>query len=124
MVEFGLFFLIFLALAVGLMEMGRAVWTYTTLSHAVRAGARHAIVHGNLNPIGDGDTTIEDVVKLNAVGIDQNDITVTTSFDTTNERGNIVQVRIAYPFRLVSGGLLVSQATIQMASTSRMVILN
>lgn len=131
MVEFGFFFIIFISLSVGLMELGRGVWTYVTLSHAARAGGRYAIVHGSSNPIPVSGTTVTQYVKNNAVGLDQNAVTVTVAYDTgtpgdtaPNVRGNVVQVRVQYPFQLVSGGLIVSQSTIQMESTSRMVVLN
>jgi Flp pilus assembly protein TadG len=136
-VEFALFFMVFLMVAVGLMELGRGVWTYTTLSHAARAGARYAIVHGSLNPIDDDDTTIENVVKANAVGLDPAEITVNTAYESydssngtwssgaaNNVRGNVVEVAVSYPFRLVTGPLLLAQDTINMRSTTRMVIGN
>ena len=45
-VEFSLVFMLFLVLSIGLFEMGRAMWIYTTLSHAARQGARFAMVRG------------------------------------------------------------------------------
>ena len=131
MVEFGFFFIAFLALSVGLIEMGRAVWTYVTLSHAARAGGRYAIVHGASNPIPDGGLTVAQFVKKNAVGLDGDTINVAVTYDSgtpgdsaPNVQGNVVQIRVQYPFQFVSGGLIVSQATLPLASTARMVILN
>ena len=63
MVEFALFFIVFLMLSLGLMEFGLGVWTYSSITHAARAGARYAIVHGASNPIGDGDLTVTQVVQ-------------------------------------------------------------
>lgn len=137
LVEFALFFLLFLVVAVGLMEMGRGVWTFTTIAHAARAGARYAIIHGELNPIPNNGTTIEDVVKANVIGLDPGDVTVATKYQrydevngtwqtgpAYNERSNVVEVKVNYPFRLVTGGLVVAQNTIQLSSTSRMTIAN
>jgi Flp pilus assembly protein TadG len=131
MVEFGFFFLIFLGLAVALMELGRAVWTYETLSHAARAGGRYAVVHGSTNPIPDGGLTVTQFVKRNAVGLDGDAVSVAITYDSgtpgdtaPNVRGNVVQIRVQHSFQLVSGGLIVPQATIPMASTTRMVVLN
>lgn len=124
MVEFALFFLLFLTLTVGLMELGRGIWTFTTLSHAARQGARYAIVHGSQYPLGDGDTSIEDVVRANAVGLDPANIAVTATYDTTNEAGEVIQVRAQYPFQLVVSPLILGQDTITLGSTSRMVIAN
>jgi Flp pilus assembly protein TadG len=122
-IEFALFFMLFLVLAVGLMEFARGVWTYTTVSHAARAGARYAVVHGASNPIANGETSIADYVKQNAVGLAPSDLTVAATYDTTNEKGNIVQISVSYPFRFATG-LLVSQSTINMGTTTRMVIMN
>lgn len=136
LVEFGLFFLLFLVTSVALMEMGRGVWTFTTIAHAARAGARYAIIHGELNPIPNNGTTIEDVVKANVIGLDPADVTVATKYEHYDEvngtwqtgaynvRSNVVEVKVNYPFRLVTGGLVVAQNTIQLSSTSRMTIAN
>ena len=131
MVEFSLFFIIFLLLAVGITEFGRGVWTYVTLSHAARAGGRYAIVHGASNPVPDGSLTVPQFVKKNAVGLDGATLNVAVTYDSgtpgdsaPNVQGNVVQVQVQYPFKFVSGGLIVPQATILMASTARMVILN
>jgi Flp pilus assembly protein TadG len=137
LIEFGLFFLLFLVVSFGLMEMGRGVWTFTTIAHAARAGARYAIIHGKINPIPNDGTTIEAIVKANAVGLDPADVTVITKYErydeagdtwqtgsSYNERGNVVEVKVNYPFRLVTGSLVLSQDTIQLSSTSRMIIAN
>ncbi len=137
LIEFALFFLLYLTVAVGLMELGRGVWSYTTIAHAARAGARYAIIHGSLNPIPKDGTTIEDVVKANVVGLDPGDVTVNTKFEkyddisdtwltgaAYNSRSNVVEVKVSYPFRLVTGPLVLAQNTIQLSSTSRMVIGN
>jgi len=135
-VEFALFFMLFLVVAVALMELGRGVWTYTTVAHAARQGARYAQVHGSLYPIANGDSSIEQVVRTNAVGLDPQDVTVTTSWeswdaangvwiqDNVNAQGSIVRVQVSYPFRLVTGPLVLAQDTIQLRSTSRMIVAN
>ena len=124
MVEFALFFTIFFALAVGLMELGVAVWTHSTLAHAARAGARYAMVHGSLNPINDSDKSVEAVVKSNAVGLNNSDITVNTTYPTTNERGEVVQIEVSYPHRFATGSFLTGGSGIRLSSRSRMVIAN
>lgn len=40
-VEFSLAFTAFIMLLMGMMEFGRAVWTFSTLSHAVSQGDRY-----------------------------------------------------------------------------------
>jgi Flp pilus assembly protein TadG len=124
LVEFAFFFLLFLVLAVGLMELGRGIWTFTTLAHAARQGARYAIAHGSLSPIGEGDSSIEDVVKQSAVGLDPSSITVSTVYSPSNTRGSVVEVRVQYPFQLVTGPLVLANSTLQLGSTTRMIIAN
>jgi Flp pilus assembly protein TadG len=130
MVEFAFFFLLFLTLTVALMDFGRGIWTFTTLSHAARQGARYAMVHGGTNLVKDGngnDVTgdgIETVVKANAVGLDPAKITVTPTWDPANSRGNYVQVRVSYPFQFVASPLFLAQDGLTLSSTSRMVIAN
>ncbi len=48
-VEFSLVFLVFVVVLVALMEFGRAMWTYATIAHAARQGARYCMVHGTEN---------------------------------------------------------------------------
>ena len=126
MVEFALFFILFLVLALGLMELGLAVWTHTTVGHAARAGARYAQVHGSANPIDTdaGDLTVEQFVQSHAVGLYNGSLTVNTTYEPSNIKGAVVQVRVQYPFRLVTGGLLLSNSTMNLGSTARMVIAN
>jgi len=124
MVEFALFFVIFMVLTVGLMELGRAVWTYVTLSHAARAGGRYAIVHGSINPIPDDGLSVTDVVRQNAIGLTGSDVGVTVSYDTANKQGSVVQIEVSYPFRFISGGIIGGRSSIDMKSTARMVVLN
>ena len=46
LVETALILPLFLALLMGIVDMGRAVWATTSLSSAAREAARYAIVHG------------------------------------------------------------------------------
>jgi Flp pilus assembly protein TadG len=120
MVEFSLSFLVFLGLVVGLMEFGRGVWTYTTLSHAARRGARFAMVHRNGT-----NAEVATIIKANAVGLDPAKIVVDTPTWTPNrEPGSVVVIRVSYPFELVTGGLIVQQSTLQLQSTTQMLVVN
>ena len=44
LVEFALAALLFLTLILGIVEFGRALWTWNTIVEATRAGARYAVV--------------------------------------------------------------------------------
>ncbi len=86
--------------------------------------------------IASGGSSIEQVVKGNGVGLNPQDVTVTASWeswdpvnrvwiqDNVNAKGSVVRVQVSYPFRLVTGPLILSQNTIQLRSTSRMIVAN
>jgi hypothetical protein len=80
--------------------------------------------HPASHPIAGDDPSIEAVVKANAVGLDGSEISVLTSWDPSNEPGSVVEVQVRYPFRLVVAPLILAQDTIQMGSTSRMIMAN
>ena len=120
MVEFALFFMVFLMVTLGIMEFGRALWTYTTLAHAARQGARYAMVHGENNPV--SNDQVRDVVANNAVGLDKSVIVVNTSWLPDNSSGSQVEVQVRYPFRFVTAPLLLSDNDLLLGSNSRVVI--
>ncbi len=128
MVEFSLVFILFVTVVVGLMEFGRAIWTYTTVIHATRQVGRYCMVRGSLDP-----TTLTDVravVVRHATGLESSKIGLTGLWgDVVDdpsgvERGDVIEVRVAYPFQLVTGALLIPNSTIQMASTTRTLAAN
>ncbi len=130
LIEFAFVFLAFVLLTVGLMELGRGIWTYTTLAHACRQGARFAIVHGKSNPIKDGqdkditEAAIAGTVKGNVIGLDPSRVTVTTTWTPDNERGSRVDIQVTYPFELVTGTLILPQGALHLRARSRMIVAN
>ena len=79
-------------------------------------------------------TEIQDVVKRNCSGLIGSPINVETKWnpddeppilDTTLvERGDVVQVRVDYDFRLVTGGLVLDRGVLPMSATARMIVAN
>jgi len=141
MVEFALYFLLFLGLAIGLMEMGRGIWTFTTLSHAARAGARYAQVYRTVagSPPADVEQAIRDVVKKNAIGLEVLDSKIDINWeeldlsqdppvwvdDSANKSaGSTVQVRVRHTFQLVVSPLVLAQDSLDLGSVSRMIVAN
>jgi Flp pilus assembly protein TadG len=77
LVEFALAAMLFLTLLFGIVEFGRALWTWNTIVQATRAGARFAIVGDPTN-----DTAIKNwVVFHNAAGSGE---PVLNGLNTTN----------------------------------------
>ncbi len=109
LVEIALCFLIFIVLSIGLFEMARGVWIWTTLSHAVRQGSRFAMVRGadaTYNSPTDV-ATITQVVRNQAIGLSPSDLTVNVTWETGAQAGGqFVEVQALYPFNFVTGYVL------------------
>ena len=122
MVEFSLVFLLFLVIIVGLVEIGRGVWAYTTLAHATRQGVRFAQTRGASNPA--TADQVRDAVRTAAVGLNQSLVTVTTNWPSGVTRGEVVTVSTSYPFALVTTGLVIRQSSLTLTASSRAIIAN
>jgi Flp pilus assembly protein TadG len=97
MVEFGMVFVLFILLVILTVDGGRMVWSWVTLSHGVRQGARVAMVHGENAPV--EDSTIEDYVKSQCPGLDPDLIQVELNWaDSGKARGSQVSIGASYHF--------------------------
>ena len=123
-VEFSLVFILFLVLSLGLFEMARAMWIYTTLSHAARQGARFAMVRGHdaIFPVTPAtNAEIAQIVRLHAIGLVDSLVTVeptwkdaTTGIEQDWQAaagnrigGSFVVVRVRYPMRFITGNVFI-----------------
>jgi len=120
LMEFALILPAFLLLTVGVVDFGRGIWTYHTLSHAAREGARYAIVRGANSRHPASSSEIGEVVQSRTGGLDPQKLVVTASWDPDNKPGSAVQVRVQYNFRPVTP--LFSSETLVLSSRSQMVI--
>ena len=104
MVEFALVAPIFCLILFSIIEAGRFIFFYEILNNATREGARYAIVHGenSFDPTGPPhDPSGDDViarVRQAAFGVLGSGVTVTPTWNTTNERGMTVNVRASYTY--------------------------
>jgi len=116
-VEFALGFIVFLTVTLGVFEGARMIWTYSTLSHAAREGARYAMVHGHQSPV--ADSVVADRVKNHAIGL-PGTVTVATIWgDATKSGSSVVAVQVSYPMTMVAAPLLFGQNTMNMSYTAR-----
>ena len=122
MVETALAFTIFLTVVFGLIEFSQAVWTYTLLSHAARAGTRYASVRGASSKTPASASDVQTVVKAQAVGLDPNKMTVTVTWLPDNSVGSPVKVLVKYTFGFL--GPYMPAKTIAMQSTSQVIVSN
>lgn len=120
-----------LTMIFGIIDFGRAIYTYHLVSEAARLGTRYAIVHGVAACAGGSPDPLQSYVSSQAPLVGQGALTVTTtcpggntgcsvSASPFNGSGCLVSVQVAYQFRFFVP--LVSQLAIPMSDTSEMVI--
>jgi Flp pilus assembly protein TadG len=130
---------VLLALLFGIIDFGRAMYTYAFVAQLARQGARWAIVRGSqctvLDHCNAASSDVQTYVRSLSVGATNvNNIAVTASWaasscppgaSANNSPGCVVTVNVTYPFSFMlpylphSGSSLMQ---ISMSSTSEMVI--
>ena len=129
LVEFALVVPFFLLLLFGIIEAGRFIFYYETLSNSTREGARYAIVNG-ANTIGcpSGppapgtsacDTPGANVVarvRQSAIGL-PNAISVTPTWTPDNGRGSTVNVAAQMTYRVLVPLVPLPDITVKAEST-------
>ena len=123
MVEFGLTFTLVLTFIILTIEGGLMIWSWVTLAHATREGARYAMVHGKRNLT--ADSHIETYVKDRALGLQRSDINVSMSWsDAAKERGSMVEVDSTYTFHFAVTPMLTGGRGVTLRSRSRVTVAN
>jgi Flp pilus assembly protein TadG len=118
LIEFALSFLLFVVMLVGLVESARLVWTYTTLAHAARRGARFVMVHNGRNPATNDE--IEEFVKNYTIGLDNDEITVTPTYDSVAKSGgSTATIAVSYPFEFFASPLVFPTNGVTLTATSK-----
>ncbi len=116
-VEFALVAMIFFLLTLGLVEVGRGVWAYHSLTHAAREGARYAIVHGDRSNDPATATIISNLVKNRIPNL--SGVTVNTTWLPNNSQGSTVEVTAQYTFDSI---MSIFDFTIPITATTRMAV--
>lgn len=144
MVEFAASASALLLLVFGILEFGRVMYMYHTVSNAARLGARWAIVRGSgcstLGALDHCNATSSDIqswVQSQVPLVDSGSLSVSATWSTStdpsvdcsvtdptgnNAQGHLVCVTVAYPFNFAIP--FVSQSALTLTSTSKMVISN
>ena len=111
MVEFSMLGIVLFIMIFGMIDAGRAVWNYNTLSQATREGTRYAIVHGadSSNPSGpdsanftapSDDVMVRQTIEKFGAGLNPDRLTVESEWlDGSNARGNSVKVTSSYDYQ-------------------------
>jgi len=130
--EFAVVLTASMILIVGIIDFGRALYTYHLVSNAARSATRYASVRGSsCSPSGCTATSgsIQTYVRGLAPELNQAQITVTTTWTTSTacagspyqSAGCNVAVQVSYPYQFAAVPLLPS-FTMTMRSTSKMII--
>jgi len=124
---------VLLAMMFGIMDFGRALYTYGFVANAAREGARWAIVRGSqctqLDHCSAQSADLQTYVQsLSEGAMNASNITATLAFPSPsctspdNAPGCVAEVTVKYPFTFIAP--FVSSLKINMSSTSEMVISN
>lgn len=141
-VEFAIAASVLLCLMIGIIETGRAIYVYHTVSNAARLASRWAEVRGAgcSAPLDHCNASVADIqnyVRSTVPILDSGSLQVTSSWSTStdpnvdcsigiplgnNLQGHLVCVTVSYPFRFAVP--LLNATTLNLSSTSKMVIAN
>jgi Flp pilus assembly protein TadG len=143
LVEQALVLTFLLAVMFGIIDFGRALYTYHFVSEAAREATRWASVRGSTTTLpggqatnGPGGNVQAFVANVSGMGLDSTKITATTNWpiraysnpscvgagNNKKNPGCIVQVQVDYAFQFTMPFLPPSTTTFNMSSTSEMVI--
>lgn len=112
-VEFAVAATFFFAMIFGIIDFGRALFTYDLVANAARSGTRWAMVRGSACTVAGCPATaatVQTYVRAAfATGIDETKLTVTTTWSTGlgcydatfHGPGCIVKVQVKYPFAFI-----------------------
>lgn len=125
MVEFALVFPVFILVVLGVIDLGRAVWQYNTLSNAAREGARYGIVLKNPDGTTRTDAQIIDFVKDKAVGVDiANGGSVVIAPSGMRVAKDYITVTVKYQYQPVAPliSAVIPGGVINLSATSKMIV--
>ena len=121
-VEFAIIGPILFILTIGIIDVGRLVWSASALSHLARETTRYASVRGAGSLVPATQSELETFVADRLIAMEPGDLTVAVSWSPNNLPGGTVQVQLDYDFTFLLGGL-VGLDPIQVRGDSAMVVL-
>ncbi len=134
LVEFALVFPILFLLVTGFLDLGRAVFYFSSLSNSVREATRYAIVHKEtINDVAFNDNylMLQEKVKEFSFGFNPSDVDVdvVVNMDEHNRRES-VSITVTYMFTPITPGIkqifgtqtgipIITQSTMRIAGIAR-----
>jgi Flp pilus assembly protein TadG len=117
LLEFGLVMVVFFMFVFGVMDFGRALYTYHFVSHAACEATRYAIVRGSTSTDPATAADVETYVKsITPLGVDANNLTISTTWSPDTAPGSSVRVQVSDNFRFMSPFFNKYQMTLSDAS--------
>jgi Flp pilus assembly protein TadG len=121
-VEFAIVATVTLTLIFGIIQSALAIYAYSFVSYAARAGVRYAMVRGVKSGSPASSSSVQTYVRGLAVALNTSSVTVTTTWNPDENPGSTVTVQVSYAFApLVS---LVWGTTLTFSSTAKGLISN
>ena len=119
MVEFGLASVVFFSLIFGIIQFGRAVFQYNTVSSLAQEGARWASVHGSTSDSPGTAAQLQSYVEGRSPGFSVT-VTATPANPSAVAPGTVVSVRVVSSFNPAVN--LIPSATLSLESTAKMIV--
>jgi Flp pilus assembly protein TadG len=117
LLEFGLVIVMFFMFVFGVMDFGRALFTYHFVSNAACEATRYAIVRGSSSTEPVTASDIESYVKSIAPeGVDRDNLIISTTWSPNDSPGSTVHVQVSDNFRFMTPVLTSYQMTFSDAS--------
>lgn len=104
--EFGFVAPILILVVLGTIDLGRALWTSTTLAQTASEASRYAAIRGaeKIDPATSEE--VEAFARNRAVGLNPDVLAVTVAWNPDNTAGSQVTVQVTYPFEFFMVGFL------------------
>lgn len=121
-VEFAFVAPVIFMLTIGTIDVGRLVFSWSSLDHLAREATRYASVRGadSLSPM--TQTQLEAYVTNRLIGMDPNDLTITVDWTPNNNPGGTVSVQLDLQFDFFLGGLVGLQSIVVQGESAMVVL--
>jgi Flp pilus assembly protein TadG len=107
-IEFGLCFVLFFSVLLGILDVTRGIYAYSFLAGAAKEGSRYAMVHGSSTGSKASSSDVQGVVQKWLIGmVDPTSATVTTSWNPpSGNPGSLVTVNVQYTYTPITSFLV------------------
>ena len=106
--EFALIAPALFLLPVGIIDVGRMMWTASTLDHVAREGARYATVHGAQSVQPTSVAEVQAFVVDRAIGVDPANMSVAVDWSPDSNQGGTVTITVGYQYNSLLIGFITS----------------